>query len=95
MLDNRSVLPRYAVITDGKTADLKDARRLKFEARTIVMMDRAYEDHDWWRKLTADEVFFISRLKDSTGYGVLEERPKPADSAPRDEIILLGQRKGI
>jgi hypothetical protein len=72
VLDNRSVLPQYAVITDGKTADVKVARGLKFEAGTIVVMDRGYEDHDWWRKLTADEVYFVSRLKDNTSYGVVE-----------------------
>jgi len=72
VLDNRSILPQYAVITDGKTADVKVARGLKFEPGTIVVMDRGYEDHDWWRKLTADGVFFVTRLKDSTGYGIVE-----------------------
>ena len=89
VLDNRSILPQYAVITEGKTADVKVARGLKFEAGTIVVMDRGYEDHDWWRKLTAEEVFFVSRLKDSTHYGIVEERPKPADPIVRDEVIML------
>jgi hypothetical protein len=89
VLDNRSVLPQYAVITDGQTADLKVARGLKFEPGTIVVMDRGYEDHNWWRKLTVGGVFFVSRLKDSTYYGILEERPKPADPILRDEVILL------
>jgi Transposase DDE domain/Domain of unknown function (DUF4372) len=89
VLDNRSILPQYAVITDGKTADIQVARGLKFEAGTIVVMDRGYEDHDWWRKLTAAEVFFVSRLKDSTNYGIVEERAKPADPILRDEVIML------
>lgn len=89
VLDNRSVLPQYAVITAGQTADLKVARGLKLEAGTIVVMDRGYEDHDWWRKLTAEGVFFVSRLKDSTYYGIIEERPKPADPILRDEVIVL------
>ena len=94
VLDNRSVLPQYAVITAGKTADVKVARGLKFEAGTIIVMDRGYEDHQWWRRLTADEVYFVSRLKDSTGYGVLEQRPKPADPMIlRDEIVLLASEK--
>jgi diacylglycerol kinase len=89
VLDNRSVLPQYAVITDGQTADLKVARGLKFEAGTVVVMDRGYEDHEWWRKLTAEGVFFVSRLKDSTYYGIIEERLKPAHPILRDEVILL------
>jgi len=94
VLDNRSVLPQYAVITDGKTADVKVARLLKFEPGAIVVMDRGYEDHDWWRKLTADGVFFVSRLKDSTSYGIVAELPLPADATLlRDEIILLASDK--
>jgi diacylglycerol kinase len=94
VLDNRSILPQYAVITEGKTADVKVARLLKFEPGTIVVMDRGYEDHDWWRKLTADGVFFVSRLKDSTSYGIVEELPLPADAAfLRDEVIVLASDK--
>jgi hypothetical protein len=77
------------VITDGQTADVKVARGLKFEPSTIVVMDRGYEDHAWWRKLTREGVFFVSRLKDSTGYGIVEERPKLTDPILRDEVILL------
>jgi hypothetical protein len=94
VLDNRSILPQYAVITEGKTADVQVARLLKFEPGAIVVMDRGYEDHDWWRKLTADGVFFVSRLKDSTSYGIVEELPLPADAAfLRDEVILLASDK--
>ncbi len=94
VLDNRSILPQYAVITEGKMADVKVARLLKFEPGAIVVMDRGYEDHDWWRKLTADGVFFISRLKDSTSYGIVEERPLPANATfLRDEVIILASDK--
>jgi Transposase DDE domain/Domain of unknown function (DUF4372) len=89
VLDNRSVLPQYAVITDGKTADVKIARSLKLEAGTILVMDRGYEDHDWWRKLDADGVYFVSRLKDSTSYTIVEQRPQPADPILRDEVVIL------
>jgi hypothetical protein len=91
VLDNRSLLPQYAVITDGKTADIKVARGLKFEAGAILVMDRAYEDHAWWRRLTTDGVFFVTRLKDSTGYSIVEEWPKPADPILRDEVIKLSR----
>jgi hypothetical protein len=89
VLDNRSVPPQYAVITDGKTADVKIARSLKLEAGTILVMDRGYEDHDWWRKLDADGVYFVSRLKDSTSYTIVEQRPQPADPILRDEVVIL------
>ena len=94
VLDNRSTMPLYAVVTDGKTADVKVARGLKFEPGTILVMDRGYEDHIWWRKLTADGVYFVTRLKDSTSYAIAEERPKSADPMiVRDEVIVLGSEK--
>jgi len=89
VLDNRSLLPRYAVISDGKTADVAVARGLKFEAGTILVMDRGYEDHTWWRRLHGEGVFFVSRLKDSTVYGIVEERPRPPEPILRDEVIML------
>jgi diacylglycerol kinase len=93
VLDNRSVLPQYAVITDGKTADVKVARTLRFEPGTILVMDRGYEDHDWWRKLDSDGVYFVSRLKDSTSYVIVEERPQPAEPILRDEVIVLANQQ--
>ncbi len=94
VLDNRSIMPLYAVVTDGKTADVKVARGLKFEPGTILVMDRGYEDHIWWRKLTADGVYFVTRLKDSTSYAIAQERPKSADPMiVRDEVIMLGSEK--
>jgi hypothetical protein len=94
VLDNRSVLPQYAVITDGKTADVKVARTLRFEPGTILVMDRGYEDHHWWRKLNSDGVYFVSRLKDSTSYVIVEDRPRPPEPILRDEVIVLANQQG-
>jgi hypothetical protein len=71
------------------------ARGLKFEAGTILIMDRGYEDHRWWERLTQEGVFFVTRLKDSTVYGLAGRRPKPADPILRDEVIELNQKKGM
>jgi hypothetical protein len=95
VLDHRSFLPCFAVMTDGKTPDIKVARGLKFEAGTILIMDRGYEDHRWWERLTQEGVFFVTRLKDSTVYGLAGRRPKPADPILRDEVIELNQKKGM
>jgi diacylglycerol kinase len=95
VLDNRSFLPCFAVMTDGKTSDIQVARGLKFEAGTILVMDRGYEDHRWWGRLTQAGVFFVTRLKDSTVYGIAVRRPKSADPILRDEVIVVEQKKGM
>ena len=94
VLDNSTLLPQYAVVTDGNTADIKAAKKMEFRAGAMLVFDRGYEDHEWWRKLTAEGVKFVSRLKDSTSYVILEERPASPDAnILRDEGIILADEK--
>ena len=94
VMDNASLLPQYAVITEGKVADITVARTMTFQAGAMLVFDRGYEDHNWWRKLTADQVRFVSRLKDSTHYGIVEQRPASPDATIlRDEVIVLASEK--
>jgi hypothetical protein len=95
VLDNRSFLPCFAVMTDGKTSDIQVARGLKFEAGTILVMDRGYEDHRWWEKLTQAGVFFVTRLKDNTSYGIAARRSHSGDPILRDEVIIVEKKKGM
>ena len=94
VLDNGSFLPQFAVITDGKKADVTVAKTMKFSPGAMLVFDRGYEDHGWWRRLTGDKVFFVSRLKESTGYRVVETRPESPDaSILRDDVITLASEK--
>ena len=92
LLDHDGYLPQFAVITDGKTSDIDVARRQQFEAGTMLVFDRGYQDFHWWLELTRSKVLFVTRLKDNADYGVVEERPVPEDSEViRDEVILLAK----
>lgn len=94
VLDNASFLPQYAVITPGKTADVTAARKMEFARGTMVVFDRGYEDHNWWRKLNRTGVCFVSRLKDSTGYVIAETRTVVERSnVLRDEVVHLTSEK--
>ena len=94
VLDNSSFLPQYAVITEGKMADVTAAKKMEFSPGAMLVFDRGYADHGWWRKLDAHGVFFVSRLKDSTSYGIVEERLASPDARIlRDEVILLASEK--
>lgn len=95
LLDNGGLLPQYAVVTSGKTADIEVARKLKFPAGAMVVFDRGYEDHRWWRQLTENKVNFVSRLKGSTNYVVVQEREVPAGGNVLcdQEIELVNDQK--
>ena len=94
VMDNSSLLPQYAVITEGKAADITIAKKMSFAAGAMLVFDRGYQDHNWWRKLTAGDVRFVSRLKDSTCYTILEQRSaSPDKTVLRDEVIMLDSDK--
>jgi hypothetical protein len=90
VLDHDGYLPRFAVLTEGKTADITVAQRMTFVPGTMLVFDRGYADYAWWLRLTRQKVHFVTRLKDSAEYGVVEPRPVTENSSIlRDEVILL------
>jgi len=90
LLDHDGYLPSVVVITEGKRHDVRVARTLRFDPGTIVVMDRGYVDYAWFGQLTAQEVFFVTRLKDNAVYEIVARRPPPERSlVRRDEVIRL------
>jgi hypothetical protein len=90
VLDHDGYLPSFAVLSEGKTADITVAKKMSFPAGTMLTFDRGYTDYDWWLSLTHRKIHFVTRLKDSAEYGVVESRPVPENGKIiRDEVILL------
>jgi hypothetical protein len=90
LLDHDGYLPSFAVVTEGKTNEIKVARTLRFEPGTILAIDRGYNDFEWFVELTQDGVFFVTRMKTNTVYTVVEECEVPAQgNVLKDQIISL------
>ncbi len=90
LLDHQGLLPSYAVITEGRVHESRIARTLRFEPGTIVVFDRGYNDYSWFASLDADGVYFVTRMKENTDYGIVERLPIPErGSVQRDEIIFF------
>ena len=90
LLDHDGYLPSLVVITEGRCHDVRVARELKFAPGTIVVIDRGYVDYAWFDRLTAQEVFFVTRMKDNAVYEVVEKRSVPERGfVVRDEVIRL------
>jgi hypothetical protein len=90
LLDHDGYLPSFAVVTTGKTSDIKVARRLRFERGTVVVMDRGYIDYDWFVQLTFQGVYFVTRLKDNASFEVVEQRPVAAGThVLKDQIVFF------
>ena len=90
LLDHDGYLPSFAVVTEGKTSEIKVARTLRFDPGTILAIDRGYVDYEWFRELTMAEVYFVTRLKDGAVYEVREECELPKNSnVVRDQIVCF------
>ena len=90
LLDHDGYLPSFAVVTDGKTSDIRVARQLRFDPGTVLVVDRGYTDYQWFVDLGRQGVFFVSRLKDKAVYEVVEERTVPENrNVLRDEVIFF------
>src|SRR5690606_20272529 len=77
LLDHDGYLPHFAVITTGKTSDITVARSLDFDPGTILVLDRAYIDYDWFVNLSRKGVYFVTRLKEGAAFEVVEQRQIP------------------
>ena len=92
LLDHDGLLPHYAVITDGKKSDISVARTLDLPKGAMVVFDRGYCDYNWFAKLTASGVHFVTRLKSNAAFVAVESRPVVAGSGVRrDEIVVFTQ----
>jgi IS4 transposase len=90
LLDHDGYLPSFAVVTEGKTSEIKVARTLRFAPGTILAIDRGYNDYEWFRELTQEEVYFVTRMKEKAVYEVQEEVQVPQNSnVVRDQIICF------
>jgi hypothetical protein len=97
LLDHDGYLPSFAVVTEGKTSEIKVARTLRFAPGTILAIDRGYNDYEWFRELTQEEVYFVTRMKEKAVYKVKEEVEIPQNSnVVRDQMICFPRlaRKG-
>jgi len=87
LLDHDGCLPQFAVITDGKTSDIETARTLRWEPDTMLVMDRGYNDYEWFSQLGDQGVWFVTRLKGDASFVTVETRPATGEGVRSDEVI--------
>lgn len=93
LLDHEGFLPCYAVITEGKQHEVRVVRQLFYEPRTLLVMDRGYNDYGWFADLSRHGVHFVTRMKDNADYIVMEDRELPRrKGVRRDQVICLYQQ---
>ena len=88
-LQERGCLPCWALVTEGRTHEVRVAQGLTFDPGTIVAMDRAYTDYALFGRWTAQSVFFVTRMKSNAQYEVIHTIPGGENGVQREEWIQL------
>lgn len=89
LLDHDGYLPRYCVISDAKTHEMEVARYLDYPPDSILVFDRAYNDFEWYYNLTSRGIWFVTRMKKTIRYEVLNSRPVDGKRIIKDQDIAL------
>ena len=88
-------LPLSVDISSGKIADITHAKHKQYEAGTILLMDRAYCDTKWWRKLNENGVIFITRLKKNINFMTLKTTKLDKEDLMEEKVIqFMGETSG-
>ncbi len=89
-LDHEGYFPSYALITEGKIADIHFTRLLDLPKDSIVEMDRGYNDYELFAKWPNKKIWFVTRLKSNAVYKIIEEKNTPQKgNIISDQVIRL------
>jgi hypothetical protein len=95
-IDIAGNLPQFAVLTHGKTHDMRAAREnIWFEPGATVVFDKAYVDYAWLNDLNQGGVWFVTRMKTNCQFKILECADHNRTQGLRaDQTIHLKSQKG-
>lgn len=96
LFNNKTQIPEFIVITDGKPHEIKVAKNtnLPILSDSILIMDKGFIDYQWLSSLTEQGVFWVTRSKVDMKFDVIgQHKPISNSSCLKDEIIELKSQK--
>jgi hypothetical protein len=93
-LDHDGGIPAFMSLTNGKVHEVTEARKLRLPRGSIVVMDKGYLDYSWYKTLSEQGIFFVTRARSNTRYRVTRRRPVDKSKGLRaDQTIELTGEK--
>jgi hypothetical protein len=90
LLDHDGYLPTFAVISKGRTHDVKMAWALELPKDSVVVLDRGYTDYHLFGSWTDEGIWFVTRMKGNAAYRIVERRQVPrSGGVVCDQVIEL------
>jgi hypothetical protein len=96
LLDYKTSIPSFMVVTPGKDSDVRVAKQSNLHLHlcpdSILVADRAYVDFSWYNELNSKGVFFVIRVKENLKYKILERqtRLQKEKTISDKKIIMTG-----
>ena len=92
LLNLRTQIPEFIVMSDGKKHDVTIAKNTDWpiSSDSILVFDKAYIDWGWLSGLNTDGITFVTRAKDNMKYVVIgQHNPASNGQCIKDEKIML------
>ena len=87
VLDHDDYMPRFLLLTTGKTSDIRAAQQVSLPAQSIIVCDRAYLDFSNFARWDGQGAYFVCRSPGPPVYEVLEERQVHSRNIVHDQIV--------
>ncbi len=95
-LNHGNGIPEFVALSDGNENDMVRGRAFRFPKGSVVAFDRGYIDYQWFADLTKQGVSFVTRLRPSAVYSVLERRQvNKAQGISSDQVIQFNSAHAI
>lgn len=89
-LNHGTQVPEFIAVSDGQENDMVQGRQFAFPRGSVVAFDKGYVDYQWFKSLTDNGVFFVTRLRAKAVYAVKERLPVPRETGVcSDQLIQL------
>lgn len=73
-LNHAGYLPEFVSITEGSVHEVNIGNLRNFPKGSMITMDKGYNDYGWYKQLTDNGIFFVTRLKTNAKFRVVERR---------------------
>lgn len=95
-LNHGTHVPEFVALSDGQENDMVQGRQFRFPKGSIVAFDKGYVDYAWFKSLTDQGVFFVTRLRAKAVYAVKERKVINRQSGvTSDQVIQLNSAHAI
>lgn len=95
-LNHATQIPEFVALSDGHEGDLIQGRQFHFPKGSIVAFDKGYVDYGWYKSLTDQGIFFVTRLRPNSIYKVIERRSiDSASGVTSDQVIQLNSAHAL